>query len=191
MTTPLQLAYDASRPPTEPYPGAVGAMGYLGGNTPHVWTLDEWLTVQKLAQWPIWVGYLENDPVSHAAQAADAAHARGWAPNARQRRAILLDFETETDPAWVDAFAAVAWDRGYETMIYGSAAFIEGNPVKEGRWIALYNGQQTIPSIPGAVGHQYKADVPFGHDQEGQPTSVDLSVVTGTMLAHAGRGPRH
>lgn len=187
----LHLAYDASRPPTEPYPGAEGVMGYVGGNTPHVWTLDEWLVVQHLRQWPIWVGYLEDDPATHAQAAVTAVRGLGWTPGGSDRRAILLDFETETDPAWVDAFAIDVYAGGYETMVYGSAAFIEGNPVRSGRWIALYNGQQNIPAIPGAVGHQYQADVPFGHDAQGQPTAVDLSVVTDEMIAHSGYGPRH
>lgn len=182
----LYPAFDASTPPGVPYPGAAAVMGYIGGNTPHVWTRDEWRRFAALVQFPIWVGVFEADPVGHARQAVSAARALGWSPNppSGNRRGIIIDYETEVNQAWIDSFAAVVWAAGYETFVYGSESTITGNPPKEGRWIALYNGLANLPDIPYAVAHQYAANIPF------DGTAVDLSVVSADMLAHGGQGPR-
>ena len=181
----LYSMFDASVPPSSAYPGAAAVAGYIGGNTPHVWTPAEWQRFPDLTQFPIWVGYLEADPAGHAADAAAAMERLGWTPNAASRRACILDFETEIDAAWVDAFAAGILSAGYVTIVYGSESTIIDNPGRSGRWIALYNGAANIPNDPAAVGHQYRANVPWGN------TQVDLSVITDDMLVHGGIGPRH
>jgi hypothetical protein len=181
----LYQAFDASNPPQNPYPGCKAVMGYVGGNTPHVWTLKEWQRFGNLVQFPIWVGYHEDHPEQHGNACVAAVKGLGWIDHFVPRRAVILDFETEIDPAWVDAFGNVIWAAGYETLLYGSESTIVDNPVKEGRWIALYNGNMTIPPVPGAVGHQYKANVPW------DGTVVDLSVITDEMMKHGGTGPRH
>lgn len=184
----LYTMFDASVPPSSAYPGSAAVAGYLGGNTPHVWTPEEWRRFATLRQFPIWVGYLEADPAGHAADAAAAMQSLGWTPghnDPASTRACILDFETEIDAAWVDAFANRIYTAGYVTIVYGSESTIIDNPARDGRWIALYNGEANIPDDPEAIGHQYRADVPWGN------TQVDLSVITDTMLAHAGYGPRH
>lgn len=183
----LHSMFDASVPPSSAYPGAEAVAGYIGGNTPHVWTPEEWRRFSNLRQFPIWVGYLEADPLGHATDAAAAMASLGWANHLdrAERRAVLLDFETEIDPAWVNAFGLEIWAAGYETFVYGSESTIVDNPTKEGRWIALYDNTPDIPDVPAAIGHQYKANVPWGN------TQVDLSVITDQMLVHGGLGPRH
>lgn len=181
----LYSMFDASVPPSSAYPGAQAVAGYIGGNTPHVWTPAEWQRFADLSQFPVWVGYLEGDPLGHATDAAAAMGRLGWSPFAANRRAVLLDFETEVDPPWIDTFAGEIWQSGYQTFIYGSESTIVGNPGKEGRWIALYDGTPDIPNVPAAIGHQYRANVPWGN------TQVDLSVITDEMLVHGGIGPRH
>jgi hypothetical protein len=182
----LHLGFDASVPPGTPYPGARAVLGYIGGNTPHVWSRGEWLAFQHLAQFPIWVGVFEDDPAGHADEAVRAAHGLGWSDNppSRNRRAIVLDYETQVDPAWINTFGARLWRAGYETFVYGSQSTVDENPPKEGRVIALYNGRPDLTSDPFAVGHQFSANIAF------DGTFVDLDVVTDTMMAHAGLGPR-
>lgn len=182
----LTLAFDAAFPPLNAYPNAGAVLGYLGGNTPHVWTPDEWRRFQNLKQMGIWVGYQESDPVGHGNDAASAALSLGWTPNGNgaTRRGIVLDFETEIDPSWVKSYADTVNSRGFDTFVYGSESFVLQNPVRSGRWIALYNDQPNIPGDPGAVAHQYEADVPWNG------TQVDLSVVSSDFLLHFGYGPR-
>lgn len=183
----LTLAFDAAFPPLNPYPNAGAVFGYLGGNTPHIWTPDEWRRFQNLKQMGIWVGFNEADPVGHGNDAVQAARSLGWTPNGNgaTRRGIIIDFETEIDPAWIKSYADTVNSGGYDTFVYGSESFVLQNPVRSGRWIALYNDQPNIPADPGALAHQYVADVPW------DGTQVDLSVVSSDFLLHFGYGPRH
>ena len=180
----LYSAFDAAYPPGTPYPGAQAVMGYIGGNTPHIWTAAEWQRFSHLVQFPIWVGYQEADPATHGSQAVAAMTALGWAEHRPNRRAVIIDEETEVDDAWLNAFASVIWAAGYETYVYGSQSTVIDMPPKEGRVIALYNGTQDIPAGEAAVAHQYRANVPW------DGTQVDLSMVTSDMMAHGGIGPR-
>lgn len=180
----LHRMFDAAYPPAAAYPGSDAVAGYIGGNTPHIWTLAEWQRFLHLVQFPIWVGYQESDPVTHGQSAAKAMRDLGWRPNAEIRRACILDFETEVNTAWVDTFASEIWTAGYETLVYGSADTVVNNPEKEGRWIALYDNQASIPPLPGAIGHQYRANVAW------ESTHVDLSVISDDMMVHGGQGER-
>src|SRR5690349_9762830 len=128
----LYRMFDAAYPPASPYPGCQAVAGYVGGNTPHIWTLGEWLRFGHLVQFPIWTGYQEADPYGHAIQCCNAMHALGWNPGSPERRAVILDEETQVDRAWLDAFAGEVWNSGYQTFIYGSLATVLGNPPKEG-----------------------------------------------------------
>jgi hypothetical protein len=184
MSESLVLAFDAAYPPAVAYPNTKAVFGYLGGNAVNVWSLADWLRFQHLVQFPTWVGAGEDSPEAHGINAVAAMHGRGWRPGDRNRRMIMLDFETEVDPSWIDTFASQIWRGGYQTGVYGSASTIVDNPPKEGRWIALYNGEKNLPDISGAIGHQFAADVPW------ESTQVDLSVVTTGMLAYGGLGAR-
>lgn len=177
--------FDAAFPPQQPYPGCQAVAGYIGGNTPHVWTVPEWQRFGHLVQFPVWVGYQEADPAGHGQVCAETMHARGWNPGSPNRRAVILDEETQVDKAWLDAFAAEVWAAGYQTFIYGSLATVLGNPPKEGYLVADWTGVPAIPPYADVLGCQYQASVPW------EGTQVDLSVITDTMLAHGGIGPRH
>src|SRR6202030_1784840 len=78
----LHRMFDAAYPPQRPYPGCQAVAGYIGGNTPHVWTRDEWRRFGGLVQFPIWTGYAEADPAGHGQQCAALMHDLGWRPGA-------------------------------------------------------------------------------------------------------------
>ena len=180
----LYRMFDAAFPPPSAYPGCQAVAGYIGGNTPHVWTVAEWQRFSHLVQFPIWVGYNEADPVGHAQLCVETMHSFGWAAFRPQRRAVILDEETQVDAAWVDEFAGVIWGAGFETFMYGSLATILHDPPKEGYLIADWNDVPAIPPYPNVIGCQYSPNVPW------QGTQVDLSVITADMLAHGGIGAR-
>lgn len=182
----LTLAMDAAFPPGQVYPNAGAVLGYIGGNTPHIWTPDEWRRFQDRAQFPIWVGYQESDPVGHAREAAAAMLRLGWTPNlTNNRRLCLLDFETQISASWVNSFADTLFTEGYETAVYGSIAFVFRNPLRSGYWVADYTERPHIPAGAGVLGCQYIANVPY------DGTEVDLSVLLPAMIDHAGTGPRN
>jgi hypothetical protein len=186
MMAGLSLGFDAAFPPGKPYPGSKVVCGYIGGNTPHIWTLDEWHRFADLTQFPIWVGYNDRDPEADARTAVSRMEELGWTKGlVNNTRAVILDFETEINPEWVDDFAVIVRANGYQTMPYGSESTILQDPVRAGRWIALYDERADIPADPGAVAHQYKANVPWNG------TAVDLSVWSAEGVLHGGTGPRH
>lgn len=176
--------FDASRPPQTAYPGCVAVGLYIGGNTPHIATSEEWQRFGDLAQFPYWVGYQEEDPIQHGNACVDSMRALGWEQHALFRRAVIVDEETEVNAAWIDAFAGVVWEAGYETFVYGSLYYVMKNPAKEGYLVADWDDIPQLPNYPDIIGCQYQADI------EWQGTEIDLSVVTPEMLSHAGYGPR-
>ena len=63
--------WDASTPPAVLPPGFDAAAGYIGGDTPHVWTGAEWMRLGSLPKLPIWV---QSGPQAvHAEAEAGAA----------------------------------------------------------------------------------------------------------------------
>lgn len=180
----LLRGFDASEPPQTPYPGCQVVCGYIGGATPHVWSLREWQRFGALLQAPIWV--LDTSPgaltaLEQGIHAADAAAELGWETFAHTRSIIWLDMETMIEPVAVDNFAEAVWRAGYCTGVYGSAGNILSDPKRDGYWIALWDDR---PADDGQLGHQYQADVAW------DGTLVDLSVFDSSAAARFGRGPR-
>jgi hypothetical protein len=184
----LVRMFDASRPPGKPYPGCGAVAGYIGGNTPHVWTAREWNAANNdgaLLQLPIWVGFGETDPVGHARQAADAAKARGWIAHHRPAwRAIVADVEDVQEEAWLKAFGTQLQAEGFLCWPYMSLAAVPSDPPGYSIWLADWNGQASVPPIHDVIAHQYAPNLPY------EATRVDLSVVMSTELASFGIGPR-
>jgi hypothetical protein len=182
--------FDAAFPPGRPYPGAGAVAGYIGGNTPHVWTTGEWNACNeggKLAQLPIWVGYNEGDPVGHAKDAAAKATALGWTPNHPSHwRAIVLDIEAEQlGEPWLQAFGEQLQDEGFLCWPYMSASVLGQDPPGYSIWLPTFNGVASIPAVHNVVAAQYQPNVHF------DGTAVDLSVVDPAVLGSFGSGLRH
>jgi hypothetical protein len=180
--------YDASAPPSKPYPGCDAVAGYIGGNTPHVWTRDEWNRASnngRLPMLPIWVGFGEADPVGHARQAAAAAVARGWVPHHSPRwRAIVADVEAVSETAWLEEFGHQLQLEGFLCWPYMSATALPSDPPGYQVWLAQWSNAGTVPAIHDVIGHQYAHDLPW------DGTSVDLSAFLGEALDSFGHGPR-
>jgi hypothetical protein len=176
--------FDASIPPAQAYPGCVAVAGYIGGNTPHIWTIPEWQRFGALVQFPIWVGAGRSDGAYDGQAAAGAMHAHGWNPGSPNRRGCVLDMEGQVNPGYVDEFGVSIWQAGYQTFIYEDLAALGGNPAKEGIWLALWDGLADIPAYAAVLAHQYLPNVAW------QGTTVDLSTITDNMLAHGGIGAR-
>jgi hypothetical protein len=183
--------FDASRPPARPFPGCAAVAGYIGGDTPHVWTLEEWNQASNngaLRQLPIWVASwaIHESPFTQGRQAVNAAVALGWHPHHEERRVIALDLETAVHPEFVSDFAREVHLAGFGVWVYGSESTVFGNPAEQGYWVAAYPGPGPVLDFPEghAVAHQYAAEVPW------LAGAVDLSVISEHALQYLGRGPR-
>lgn len=184
----LVRMFDAAFPPLRPFPGCGAVAGYIGGNTPHVWTANEWNNASDdgaLPMLPIWVGFGEADPVDHGQQAAAAAIRLGWEPHHSPKwRAIVADVEAVSETAWLKAFGQALRTAGFLCWPYMSATALPSDPPGFTVWLALWNGLATVPAIHDVGGHQYAANIPF------ESTDVDLSVFRPGLLDSFGRGPR-
>ena len=179
-------SFDASTPPQTAPPGCQAVCGYLGGDTPHVWTLEEWQRFAHLRQAGIWVYAQGSSPRLAGELAAQSARSLGWAPNHSPSRVIWLDMELANDPAWQIQFTSAVFSGGFSTGTYRSLSSLEagGDPHSIGEWIAEWNGIPAVEPIPRVVGHQYLANQPWEH------TEVDYSVFDQDMWRRFGVGPR-
>ena len=128
--------WDASTPPAVQPPGFDAAAGYIGGDTPHVWTRTEWDRLGKTPKLPIWV---RSDPASSTGR-ADALAALGQLQHigAPPGCTVALDLETAIAPGFVTAFGIVMRFFGYHVWVYGSRSTVFSNPPLDGYWVADY-----------------------------------------------------
>jgi len=148
--------WDASTPPPNVPPGFDAAAGYIGGDTPHVWTRDEWARLGKLPKLPIWV---QSVPTTAARAQAEAfvALEQLYHIGCPTGHAVALDLETAVDPAYVTAFGAVMRWAGFRTWVYGSRSTVFGNPALDGYWVADYTGAPHFPAGPTVRACQWQA----------------------------------
>ena len=156
MSKLSRAMWDASTPPPNNPPGFQAAAGYIGGNTPHVWTRAEWQRLGKLAKLPIWV---RSNPTTagqghaEAFVALEQLYAIGCPPG----HAVALDLETAVDPAYVTAFGSVMRWAGFYVWVYGSRSSVFGNPHLDGYWVADYTGVPHFPAGPVVRACQWQA----------------------------------
>ena len=150
--------WDASTPPAVPPAGFDAAAGYIGGDTPHVWTLAEWQRLDRLPKLPIWV---QSGPeADHAIAEAGAAMRQLYRIGAHPGCTVALDLETSDTPAshgYINAFHSVMTFFGYYVWVYGSRSTVLGNPPCDGYWVADYTGSPHFPAGNAVRACQYVA----------------------------------
>ncbi len=137
MPTNLNM-FDASVPPLVAPAGFQIAAGYIGGDTPHVWTAAEWERFKNLHRLPIYVR--SNSGTSGTADAFEALH-RLYVLGVPHDKRMALDLETRIAPAYVHEFNDVIQWADYRLWIYGSASTVFSNPPCNGYWVADYAGK--------------------------------------------------
>jgi hypothetical protein len=162
----MRSGFDTSDPGLVHLTGFDVAGGYLGGNTPHVWTRQQW--DDQPARWraPLWTPWPTVDPVQQGLNVAAALHDLG----APAGCIVFLDMEGTVNAALVNAIAAEVNKGGYIVGVYGSESAVFGNPPRSGYWVALWDGIAANYEHPHAIGKQYRGNV---SDKSG--VTVDLS----------------
>jgi hypothetical protein len=74
MVLPPVKMFDARVPPASAPAGYRAVAGYIGGDTPHVWTDDEWKRFGSLPKLPIWVADLRREWAVHVSAPAGQGH---------------------------------------------------------------------------------------------------------------------
>jgi hypothetical protein len=131
--------WDASSPPAVPPAGFDAAAGYLGGDTPHIWTVDEWRRLDRLPKLPIWVRSDPGTPAQGESDALIALH-RLYQIGAPRGITVALDLEEAVDPPFTERFGSVMHWAGFYVWPYGSRDFIFRNPPLDGYWVADFTG---------------------------------------------------
>ena len=153
---PMSLTfYDAAWPPAPP-PATDGVCGYIGGDTPHVWTAADWHAQTARYRLPIWVR--SNPPGPGAAADVAGAVRQLAAIGAPHGTLVAWDMETATDSAYMAAVFSGLRSAGYELIVYGSESTVFGNHVPDG----LYWGAQWTNVAHFAAGNQMTQYVDFG-----------------------------
>jgi hypothetical protein len=173
----MRWMYDASTPPTNPPKWHVAA-GYIGGDTPHVWTEDEWKVQPAARRLPIWTGARRTDTTEAGqADAGEALHALNLLKVPRGSF-VALDMETDVADNYVQAFISSLTYDSYPVMLYASLSdALVYPPAVEHIWaahwdISLETALETIKHRIVAV--QWKSAEEMGKD-------YDFSLIEGNL----------
>lgn len=165
-----RLMRDTSNPRGLDIGGQVAAW-YLGGNTPHVWTLADRMAQSARWRLPIWVPDNPNTGQAEGAECAAAARAAGVPVGVT----IGWDLETNQWRGEVLAAAAVLALAGYHLAPYGSTSTLFANPPAAGYWVADWTGQPHLYAHAGVVATQYAPNIVLAN---GVPVDESLIVAT-------------
>ena len=121
--------YDAAWPPAHP-PVADGVCIYIGGDTPHVWSLADIASQKARYRLPIFVRSNPPGPgaAADAASAVAALHSIG-APRGTLGR---LGHGDCSDAAYIRAVYGDLNAAGYKLIVYGTQSTVMGNDNPDG-----------------------------------------------------------
>jgi hypothetical protein len=130
----MRWMYDASTPPPAPPRWHVAA-GYIGGDTPHVWTPEEWRAQPAPFLLPIWTASNRPDSISAGCQDATAISRALRELGMPRGCTVAVDTETTIYGEYLAHLNADLAQDDYPLMNYGSYSFVIKNPVTGGgRW---------------------------------------------------------
>jgi hypothetical protein len=131
--------------PDKALPGDV-ALGYIGGDDTHTWTLDQWKMQESKYLLPIWVGYPGDNPEAAAKRCLDAMHVLGIP----EGTVYMLDSEllTNDEGEWVDKFADVTAYERRGCLPYASVDLVFDLPPRSGYAVADWTGKSHMYEHP-------------------------------------------
>ena len=151
MTVQLVRMSDASVEPKTLPSGTKIVAGYIGGNTPHVWSRTEWERFKGLRKLPIFVCTGEENGIPDAFSALR----RLYQLNVPKGTVVAYDLETSQFATTTLNFFRVLYWAGYHTWIYGSRSTVFANSRASGYWVADYTGVSHL--VKGSVATQWRS----------------------------------
>lgn len=138
-----ETGYDAATPPANP-PHDDVVIGYLGGDTPHVWTPEDWNSQPARYRLGMWV---RSNPEHFGGTGEAYMACRTWRSlGAPLGTLIGLDLEEAINAAYVSAFETEVKLQGLQLVLYGSKSTLFQNPKPAGGYF--------VPDLTG-VSHLY------------------------------------
>lgn len=130
---------------------------YVGGDTPHPWTLADIKEMPERYRFPTWV---RSDPTAFSGAAEGAAFLAWLHGHAVPMGVcVCLDLETSADVAYVNDFNMAIRAGGYSLIKYGSMGNIFNNPKTDGgTFVADPTGTPHMVTEGDTVMTQYAFD---------------------------------
>lgn len=161
----MRYGFDASTPPEKAPPKTAVACGYIGGETPHVWTNTEWARFDGMKKLPIYVSALAvGKPGDARTEAFDALRAM-YNLKVPKGSPIVWDMETAVNDTYLKQVQSIVNWYGYKLWPYGSMDAIMHSTPCDGRFVADWNYDK--PALaPGryVVATQWKSDTGYDLD---------------------------
>jgi hypothetical protein len=150
------LMFDAAAPPADAAEVSKYqvAAGYIGGDTPHVWTKAEWDRFAHMRRLPI---FTRSDPAGHSGTAdAFAALGQLYAIGAPKGIPVAWDMEAAVAEAYLNEVDAVMTWAGFLVWVYGEESTVFGNPECHGYWAAKWTGDPFMANHSSIRATQYE-----------------------------------
>jgi hypothetical protein len=130
--------------------GAAIVAGYIGGDTPHVWSDDDWHRSEFNSKKKIPIFVRSND-VGTAGGRSDGflALEQLYHLGVPHHTIVVYDRETNTDIEATRAFNSVLIWGSYRPVPYGSKDNLFAHPAPYGYWVADYTNKPHIYDHPG------------------------------------------
>jgi hypothetical protein len=154
MIMALRWMADASVPPAS-RPQLYAVAGYIGGDTPRVWTPDDWAGQPADFRLPIFTAANREDIACAAGEDAWEIRAALGALGVHVRFTVAVDIETRVYGTYLKALDAFLAPR--PLMVYGSFDSLLRNPLTSGgRWAAEW-GHGILPAEQDIGTHGIRA----------------------------------
>jgi len=137
--------WDASRPLLSLPAWLKIVAGYIGGDTPYVWTIQDWQSQGKRKKLPIFVN--DHSTPNDAMSDGFAILQRLYVLGVPKGSPVVIDMETSVDPVYLLALWQIIRWAGYKLWVYGSQGSVFQNPACDGYWVATLDGIQRM--FPG------------------------------------------
>lgn len=130
--------WDASRPLRTLPAWLKIVAGYIGGDTPYVWTIQDWQSQGKRKKLPIFVN--DHSTPNDASADGFAILYRLYVLGVPKGSPVVIDMETSVDPVYILALWQIIKWAGYKLWVYGSNGPVQNNPPCDGYWVATLDG---------------------------------------------------
>lgn len=150
--------------PLNPPPGYSAYAGYIGGDTPHVLSDQQWDDLGAVRKIPIFV---RSQIVGRQGGIEDAFNALRQLYHLRvpKQSIVIYDRETNSDADATQGFGDVMHWADYFAMPYGSKDNIFAHPALDGIWIADPTGVPHMFNHPGVNATQYDTHENFDESE--------------------------
>lgn len=171
----LRLGYDSSEPPANP-PAWAFNMFYIGGDTPHVWSLREVMEQPTRYKGPIFV-HTGQDTEEAGKMDSGLILSALTSYGVPKGVTVWIDTETNLYHAYLETINRIVTAEGWTVGNYGSLRFVILNPpTSGGRWSADWRDIQQLDPGHDIRMTQFADAAILGTDYDGDVTDSSAAL---------------